>query len=187
MTPPTDLIDLRSRVTHGETFDYLTFWGHRVRPDGVLTSSCFSQWYPARFDIDGVVYPSAEHFMMAEKARLFDDSASLAMVLAAATPNEAKSLGRRVAGYDDKRWVARRFEAVVAGNLAKFSQSIALRGFLAGTSPRVLVEASPVDAIWGIGMAAGDPRAADPLQWNGLNLLGFALMVVRDALAREAV
>jgi predicted NAD-dependent protein-ADP-ribosyltransferase YbiA (DUF1768 family) len=57
MTTPTTLTDLRSRATRGEPFDYLHFWGHQVRTDGVLTSSCFSQWYPARFEIDGVVYP----------------------------------------------------------------------------------------------------------------------------------
>jgi ribA/ribD-fused uncharacterized protein len=185
-TSPNTLDDLRSRITRGETFDYLLFWGHRVRADGVLTAACFSQWYPARFEIDGVVYPTAEHFMMAEKARLFDDQAALAKVLVAETPNDAKALGRRVKGYDDARWVAHRFDAVVTGNRAKFSQSKALRAFLAGTAPRVIVEASPVDAIWGIGMATSDPRAADPLQWQGLNLLGFALMVVRDALARGA-
>ena len=87
-------------------------------------------------------------------------------------------------GYDDARWVAHRFDAVVRGNQAKFSQAKRLREFLAATAPRVLVEASPVDAIWGIGMAADDPRATDPRQWAGLNLLGFALMAVRDRLAR---
>ncbi len=70
------------------------------------------------------------------------------------------------------------------GNVAKFSQSNTLREFLLGTGSAVLVEASPVDAIWGIGMAADDPRASDPRQWTGLNLLGFALMAVRDRLAR---
>ena len=122
--------------------------------------------------------------MMAEKARLFADDTTLAQVLAASTPNDAKSLGRRVAGYDDARWGEHRFGAVVKGNLAKFSQSNKLREFLVGTGSAVLVEASPVDAIWGIGMAADDPRASDPRQWTGLNLLGFALMAVRDRLAR---
>ena len=121
--------------------------------------------------------------MMAEKARLFGDEATLAKVLAAPTPNDAKSLGRRVTGYDDARWAARRFDAVVEGNRAKFAQAGRLRGFLLGTGAAVLVEASPVDAVWGIGLAADDPRAGDPRQWQGLNLLGFALMVVRDRLA----
>ena len=184
MNPPATLTDLQARVAAGELFDYLHFWGHRRRADGTITASCFSQWYPARFEVDGVVYPSAEHFMMAEKARLFGDQATLQRVLVATTPDEAKSLGRRVAGYDDARWTARLFDAVVEGNHAKFAQSSKLREFLVGTRSAVLVEASPVDTVWGIGMAADDPRAGDPLQWQGLNLLGFALMVVRKRLAR---
>ncbi len=183
MTLPTTLADLQARCAQGDAFDYLPFWGHRQRADGTVTASCLSQWFPARFEIDGVAYPTAEHFMMAEKARLFDDAAILAKVLAAATPNEAKSLGRQVRGYDDARWVAHRFEAVVRGNAAKFAQSPALRAYLLATGRRVIVEASPVDAIWGIRMAATDPRVTDARQWQGLNLLGFALMVVRERLA----
>lgn len=183
MNAPTTLADLQARLSRGQHFEYLHFWGHRQRADGAVTASCFSQWFPARFEVDGIAYATAEHFMMAEKARLFDDQDSVRKVLAAATPNDAKSLGRRVAGYDDARWTARRFDAVVEGNLAKFSQSDRLRAFLLATGSAVLVEASPVDAIWGIGMAADDPRAGDPAQWQGLNLLGFALMVVRERLA----
>lgn len=183
MNLPANLADLQARVADGQRFDYLHFWGHRQRADGVVTASCFSQWYPACFEIDGVAYSTAEHFMMAEKARLFEDHATLGQVLAAPTPNDAKSLGRRVAGYDDARWAARRFDAVLEGNLAKFSQSDKLRAFLLGTGSAVLVEASPMDPVWGIGMAADDPHANDPEQWLGLNLLGFALMAVRDRLA----
>ena len=183
MTSPLTLAELRTRACAGEPFDYLHFWGHRERADGAVSASCFSQWFPARFEVDGIVYPSAEHFMMAEKAYLFDDRAALAKILAAATPDAAKRLGRGVAGYDDARWADHRFDAVVRGNAAKFGQNGKLRRFLRDTAPRVLVEASPVDAIWGIGLAAKDPRAADPAQWQGLNLLGFALMAVRDRLA----
>lgn len=183
MTTLTSLPQLQACIAAGDTFEYLHFWGHRQRTDGTVSASCFSQWYPSRFEVDGIVYPSAEHFMMAEKARLFDDAGTLEQVLVAPTPNDAKSLGRRVAGYDEARWTAHRFDAVVKGNEAKFGQARSLRAFLLGTASRVLVEASPVDAIWGIGMAAEDPRANDPTQWAGLNLLGFALMVVRDRLA----
>ena len=184
MNTIASLPQLQARIAAGDSFEYLPFWGHRQRADGGLTASCFSQWYPSRFEVAGIVYASAEHFMMAEKAWLFDDRRTLEQVLAAPTPNDAKSLGRRIAGYDDARWGEHRFDAVVKGNLAKFSQSNKLREFLLGTGSAVLVEASPVDAIWGIGMAADDPRATDPRQWDGLNLLGFALMAVRDRLVR---
>ena len=183
MNLPTTLSDLQACIAGGEAFDYLHFRGRRPRADGALSASCFSQRYPARFEVDGAAYPSAEHFMMAEKARLFDDERTLEQVLVAPTPNDAKSLGRRVAGDDDGRSAASRFDAVVRGNAAKLTQSAKLRAFLVGTRPAVLVEASPVDSIWGIGMAADDPRAGDPRQWQGLNLPGFALMVVRDRLA----
>ena len=104
--------------------------------------------------------------------------------LAAGLPRQAKDLGRRVRGFDEEKWVATRFELVVRGNLAKFDQHANLREFLLGTGERVLVEASPVDRIWGIGLAADDERAEKPGLWRGLNLLGFALMEVRRALRR---
>ncbi|MHC3968565.1 NADAR family protein, partial [Pseudomonas aeruginosa] len=122
--------------------------------------------------------------MMAAKARLFDDSRLLERILAARSPGEAKALGREVAGFDEARWNAERVGIVIEGNLGKFGQNASLKKYLLGTADRVLVEASPVDAIWGIGLAASDPLAAEPATWQGLNLLGFALMEVRRRLAQ---
>ncbi len=102
--------------------------------------------------------------------------------MAAGHPKQAKDLGRRVAGFEEEAWAAARFDLVVRGNLAKFGEHADLRGFLLGTGERVLVEASPMDRVWGIGMAADDERAGRPEMWQGLNLLGFALMEVRHAL-----
>lgn len=161
---------------------FLAFWGHRPEPSGRIGTGCLSQWWSAAFDIDGVTYPSAEHYMMAAKARLFGDSAIEAKVLAARTPAEAKSLGRQIASFDEQVWLDRRFRIVVDGGFAKFSQNALLGAFLSGTADRVLVEASPLDRIWGIGLAAADPRVEQPDRWLGLNLLGFALMEVRDRL-----
>lgn len=118
--------------------------------------------------------------MMAEKARLFGDEGTRQRILSAASPAQAKALGRQVAGFNDARWEAARFDIVVQANRAKFMQNEPLGACLLGTGNRVLVEASPVDRIWGIGLAADDPRASQPDQWRGLNLLGFALMVVRS-------
>lgn len=183
---PTDVDALRARAAAGERFDYVCFWGHRPRADGAPSASCFSQWFASPFVVDGTRYATAEHWMMAGKARLFDDDVALAKVLANEDPGAAKAAGRGVRGFDEARWLAHRFDLVVEGNLAKFSQHADLRRFLQSTGDQVLVEASPVDAIWGIGLAAADPRAADPAQWTGLNLLGFALMVVRERLAAIA-
>lgn len=170
-------------IESGATPKWLMFWGHQPERDGSIGKGCLSQWWPCAFRVDGIDYPSAEHWMMAGKARLFEDDEALARILAAETPAEAKSLGRTVRGFDDDRWASACFELVTAGNVAKFGQDPALRAYLLGTGARVLVEASPVDRVWGIGLAADDPRATDPRLWRGGNLLGFALMQARERLA----
>jgi ribA/ribD-fused uncharacterized protein len=185
MSLPLDIDALRSRAAAGETFSYRFFWGHKPRPDGAIGNSCFSQWWSCRFAIDGQVYTSAEQFMMAAKARLFDDPESLASILAADDPARAKAIGRRVRGFDDARWISSRFDLVMRGNIAKFEQNDSLRHFLVGTKDEVLVEASPSDAIWGIGLAANHEDAPNPARWPGINLLGFALMRTRAVLRGE--
>jgi ribA/ribD-fused uncharacterized protein len=161
------------------------FWGHQPQKDGSIGQGSLSQWWPCRFTVDGVEYTSAEHWMMAAKARLFGDEASVPLILAARTPAEAKVLGRKVSGFDEERWAAERFELVVQGNVAKFGQDAELRRYLLSTDRRVLVEASPLDRVWGIGLGTGNDAATDPRRWRGLNLLGFALMEARARLAAE--
>ncbi|HET7464547.1 MAG TPA: NADAR family protein [Longimicrobium sp.] len=180
---PRDLAALQAAIAGGWAPRYLFFWGHTAKDPASVGKECLSQWYPAAFEIDGVRYATAEHWMMAEKARLFGDHAAAERVLAAPHPGAAKRVGREVRGFDAAVWEERRFGIVVAGNRARFTQHAELGRFLLGTSARVLVEASPVDRVWGIGLAADDPRATDPRTWDGLNLLGFALMQVRAELA----
>jgi ribA/ribD-fused uncharacterized protein len=178
-----DVESLLASLQSGTAPKYLFFWGHTPRREGVVDASCFSQWFPADFEIDGQTYPTAEHWMMAEKARLFADHATRERILSSSHPKQAKSLGRQIRGFDEEVWTAERFGIVVRGNVAKFDQNEQLRAFLLNTNKRVLVEASPVDRIWGIGLASDDARASQPDQWRGLNLLGFALIDVRDQLA----
>lgn len=161
---------------------YLLFWGHQPPTAGGVGKECLSQWWPAAFAVDGIGYSSAEHFMMAAKAMVFGDTGTAERIRAAPHPGAAKALGRQVRGFEEKQWAERRFELVVTGNMAKFGQHRDLRDFLLGTGSRVLVEASPRDRIWGIGLAAHDERATSPDCWRGLNLLGFALMEVRHRL-----
>lgn len=177
------LEDLQEARRQGQGLEFLFFWGHRSGKQ--LTASCFSQWYPAAFVLGEHDYPSAEHFMMAEKARLFGDTEKLSEILATPDADRAKALGRKVAGFDPVVWQAAAYDIVVAGNLAKFSQNPPLQEFLLNTGSKVLVEASPVDAIWGIGLHRDDPRADQPEQWPGQNLLGFALMEVRARLRQK--
>jgi ribA/ribD-fused uncharacterized protein len=176
---------LVAHLSEGRSVDYLFFWGHTPKERGKVDASCLSQWFPRAFSDQGVHYATAEHFMMAAKARLFGDDAALAAVLAAPSPEEAKAIGRRVRDYDDEAWAAARVDAVVRGNVAKFGQNLDLGEFLRTTGDRVLVEASPRDAIWGIGLGSSNPKARDPSHWRGLNLLGFALMEARDCLFRS--
>ncbi len=184
-TEPTDLASLQARVESGWTPRFLFFWGHsaaRAAPPG---KECLSQWYPASFIAGGRKYATAEHFMMAQKALLFDDTNAADQILGCGHPAEAKELGRHVRGFDEDLWEQHRSEIVAAGSYAKFSQNPRLRSYLCTTGTRVLVEASPKDTIWGIGLAEKDPRARDPKGWRGLNLLGFALMQARARLVDE--
>lgn len=164
---------------------FLLFWGHRPSADGRPTSSCLSQWWPAPFTVDGRRFATAEHWMMWRKAELFGDAAAAAAVLAADGPREAKQRGREVRGFDAAVWAEHRFDVVVAGTGHKFGAHRDLRDYLVGTGGAVLVEASPDDAVWGIGLAADHPDARTPERWPGLNLLGEALMVVRAALTAD--
>jgi ribA/ribD-fused uncharacterized protein len=178
--------DLLDALSHGEKFEYLFFWGHQPSADGSITKSCFSQWFEAPFEKDGRSYPTAEHFMMAGKAELFGDSVMRDAILAADSPGKAKALGRKVQGFDEAKWLERRWDIVVEANMLKFGQNQDLREFLLATNDKVLVEASPFDKIWGIGMAVSHADALDPSKWKGLNLLGFALMEVRRNSRRQS-
>jgi len=176
---PKTVSDLLTMLDSGYKMKFLFFWGHRPQHDGSIGAGCLSQWWPSPFNVDGRDYATAEHFMMWSKAMLFGDRDCAAKVLGTQHPSEAKALGRKVKPFDEAVWGRARFGIVVNGSIAKFSQHEDLKAFLLGTGNRVLVEASPVDRVWGIGLAATDPAAGDPAQWRGTNLLGFALMHAR--------
>jgi ribA/ribD-fused uncharacterized protein len=146
-------------------------------------ASPFSQWYRAAFVVDGVSFGCAEQYMMYGKAQLFGDAEVAAEILAVDHPRAHKALGRKVKPFDDRTWRLNREAIVSAGNRAKFTQNADLRAQLLATRGTTLVEASPYDRIWGIGLAANDPRAADPAKWKGQNLLGKILTALRDELA----
>jgi ribA/ribD-fused uncharacterized protein len=186
MITPYTLDSVRQCALTGTSMQFVFFWRHTPESSVVVTKACLSQWWPAPFVVDGNTYPTAEHYMMAQKARLFGDEHSFNNVLLASHPREARQLGRSVTGFKQLIWVAERCRIVVEANHAKFSQHGDLRAFLLGTGDRVLVEASPFDRIWGIGLAASEPDIENPSRWQGLNLLGFALMTVRDMLSAFA-
>lgn len=174
--------ELIEQVSTDRRIKYLFFWGHTPSRDGSIGPSCLSQWWPSPFVVDGVRYATAEHWMMAGKARLFGDAEAERQALDAGSPAAAKRAGRLVRGFDEAIWQRERSAIVRAGSVHKFGQNAELRDFLLATGDRVLVEASPLDRVWGIGLAADDERAQDPALWRGLNLLGFALMEAREEL-----
>lgn len=118
--------------------------------------------------------------MMAEKARVFGDTQAARNILDVEDPRAAKALGRKVRGFSDAQWDRVRYAIVRYGNLLKFQQNVVAREYLLSTGDAPLVEASPHDPIWGVGRGADDPVIGTPSKWPGLNLLGYALMEVRD-------
>lgn len=167
--------DIIKRYKEGETLDFLFFWS----PKGY--EGIYSQWWKSPFNVDGITYSTAEQFMMAEKARAFGGNDDiLEKILSEKDPKECRNLGRKVRNYDDAVWSVLRKDAVVRGNVAKFSQCNILRERLAQDGNKILVEASPYDTIWGIGLRADTQGIENPENWPGENNLGFAIMEARD-------
>lgn len=142
----------------------------------------FSNWHPASFEVDGVTYSCMEQFMMHRKALLFDDAQVAKKIMSARAPKEHKALGRQVRGFDEATWREHREQIVLAGVMAKFGQNEDILKRLLATGQKMLVEASPYDTVWGIGLSKDDPRATNPGQWPGQNLLGKILGRARDML-----
>ena len=117
----------------GKPVKYLFFWGHRPSKDGSIIKSCFSQWWEAGFVIDNIEYKTAEHYMMAEKAKLFGDLKIWQEIIDCESPKVAKSLGRKVENFDQRIWEEHRFKFVKKGNYYKFSQNEELKIFLIST------------------------------------------------------
>jgi ribA/ribD-fused uncharacterized protein len=132
--------------------------------------------------VGGRRFVCTEQYMMHGKAVLFGDTEVAERILAATAPKTHKALGRKVRGFDEQVWKRERERIVYEGNHAKFTQNARLLELLLATAGTELVEASPLDRIWGVGLSAEDPRIQDPSQWRGLNLLGKVLTRLRDEL-----
>jgi ribA/ribD-fused uncharacterized protein len=154
------------------------FWRHQ---------SPFSQWHPSEFVVEGVRFTCAEQYMMHGKAVLFGDEEMAARILEARTPKEHKALGREVRGFDGALWERERERIVYEGSHAKFTQNAEPLAALLATAGTELVEASPMDRIWGVGLSEEDPRIQDPATWRGQNLLGKVLTRLREDLLAAGV
>ena len=154
------------------TEQFTFFWG-----------GSFSQWHKSDFTVDGKKYVTAEQYMMEQKALLFDDQDIADEIMKTNNPKKQKTLGRKVANFDPEKWNEEAKAIVYKGNYAKFTQSESLLTELLDSYGTTLVEASPYDKIWGIGLAEDDVRALDRSTWKGSNWLGEVLTNVRDDLS----
>ena len=160
------------------------FWRHTPGPEQI-TDASFSQWYDCYFEVDGVRYHTAEQYMMASKARLFGDEEVFAQIMQTDNPHQVKKFGRLIRAFQQEQWDEAKYAIVVKGNKAKFSQNPELKKFLLSTGDAILAEASPYDKIWGIGLDKEHAETGTVDQWQGENLLGCALMEVRDWLRQQ--
>lgn len=142
----------------------------------------FSQWHPSVFTVDKIQYNCAEQYMMAQKALMFGDHARWLAIMSSAEPKAQKTLGRQVENFNPDEWDKVARDIVKKGNIAKFEQNPDLKDQLLETKDTTLVEASPYDKIWGIGLAQDDPKALDRNSWQGTNWLGETLTEVREYL-----
>lgn len=170
------LLDLSLPEYSGKQCIY--FWGHQ----GNNPKTCMSQWHDSRFIVDNVEYATAEHWMMAKKAELFGDVRMAKLIASSTDPREVKAMGRKVKNFSADLWDQYKYQIVVEGNIAKFKQNPDLSKYLLSTGNAILVEASPYDVVWGIGLNENDARKVSYKSWKGENLLGFALMDVRSEL-----
>lgn len=149
-------------------------------------SGPFSQWHPSFFKIGGITYNCAEQYMMAEKARLFRDGKNLVKIMSTSNPKDQKRYGRQVQNFNEIKWNSVARNIVYRGNYAKFTQNPELKKKLIETAGTTLVEASPYDTIWGIGLAKEDPRTKNRSEWLGTNWLGKTLTKLRNDIIKES-
>lgn len=175
----TSILTSASKKTIPGKPAFVFFW-HEYTENGH-----FSQWYPAPFVVEGIRYFHNEQYMMAKKALLCGDTRAYNKIMAESDPATCKALGKSAANFNQYKWDSCKEEIIYNANYAKFSQNPELKAALLATGDAIIAEASPYDKIWGIGLKATDPDSQHPTKWKGQNLLGKALMRVRDSLRKE--
>lgn len=173
---------LTGKFERGEPLDYIFFSDPLGKTSKQNDAFILSQWYYSTFSVNEIVFKSAGHWMMARKAILFGDRESFKKIIDADRLEDVKFLGRNIKRFEDVKWSEWKYEIVREGNFHKFNQNKKLRTYLLNTKDAVLAEANISDRVWGIGLSADSRLVRNPYAWNGLNLLGFALMEIREYL-----
>lgn len=156
------------------------FWKPKPQQRGVVDAACCCQWWLSKFTFEGVGFRSAEHAMMYGKAKMFNDAQAMAAILEEPHPHAAKAIGRQVQNFDQNQWEMESYKLVREINEAKFTQDPSLKKWLMSLPKNtVIVETSPYDRIWGIGLAENEPVDLTNINnWQGQNKLGFAITEV---------
>lgn len=146
----------------------------------------YSNWYPCKIydEFSKLNFENTEQAFMWYKANLFKDDEVKKQIELTGNPKLVKQLGRQIKNYDDVIWNEARFGWMLAVNLMKFSQHQYLRQALIETGTRTMVEASPLDKVWGVGLDENNPLILDERNWQGQNLLGKVLMRVRESIQK---
>lgn len=166
--------DIKKHVKKINREDLIAFW--KVSDE----YGYFSNWYISEFELDNIVYNSVEKYIMAKKATIFNDKDMLEKILNSNNQRDIKSYGRKVKNYDDKVWSKARYNIGLEAIKAKFSQNEMLKSKLLATKNKIIVEASPLDRIWGIGLSKNNDDILEPSKWRGTNILGDMLMQARE-------
>lgn len=145
----------------------------------------YSQWHKSNFEEDGVIYTSAEKYMMAKKAEVFEDYEIQEKILKSNNPRDIKALGRKIKNFTEEKWNEHKIPIVAQGSYLKFTQNKSLLDEMMEDKDLILVEASPYDRIWGIGLAPDNDDVLDINKWNGQNLLGVCLTLAREQILKE--
>lgn len=144
--------------------------------------SIFSNFDLQNFIHQKLWFKNSEQAFVWRKAIFFGDTETALKILQSTSPRECQKLGREVKNYDDAKWQSVRYQIMVEVLMDKFSQNKGIKAQLLSTGDMTLIEGSPIDKIWGIGIHWEDRDCFDKSKWKGTNLLGEALMEVRKAL-----
>ena len=141
-----------------------------------------SALYEAPIQVEGITFPTVEHYFQWSKAKQFGDADAQAKILKTPSAKSVKAYGKKVKNFDQEVWTEASERVMRTGLKAKFMQHPELLKKLRETGTRPLAEADPRRKFWGIGTSADTSKANDPTKWPGKNVMGKLLDEIRTEL-----